>query len=49
MWREKVLAQVVESTWFVWKDLGSSLMYANYVLLFYDLFLIICKSVEFEM
>ena len=26
---------MVESTWFVWKDLGSSLMYANYVLLFY--------------
>jgi len=30
-------------------DLGSSPMYANYVLLFYDLFLIICKSVEIEM
>ena len=33
----------------VWEDLGSSPMFANYVLLFYDLFLIICKSVEFEM
>jgi len=37
MWRGKVLAQVVESTWFVWEDLGSSPMYANYVLcLFID-------------
>jgi len=26
---------MVESTWFVWEDLGSSPMYANYVLLFY--------------
>jgi len=34
MWREKVLAQMVESTWFVWEDLGLSPMYANYVLLF---------------
>jgi len=25
---------MVESTWFVWEDLGSSHMYANYVLLF---------------
>jgi len=33
----------------VWEDLGSSLMYANYVLLIYDLFLIICKGMEFEM
>jgi len=38
MWREKVLAQVVESTLIVWEDLGSSPMYANYMLLFYDLF-----------
>jgi len=29
--RGKVLAQVVESTLIVWEDLGSSLMYANYV------------------
>jgi len=48
MWCGKVLAQVVESTLFVWEDLGSSPMYSNYVLLFYDLFLIICKSVEIE-
>jgi len=32
---EKVLAQVVESTLIVWEDLGSSLMYTNYVLLFF--------------
>ena len=29
---------MVESTLIVWEDLGSSPMYANYVLLFYDLF-----------
>ena len=34
-WCGKVLAQVVESTLIVWKDLGSSPMYANYVLLYY--------------
>jgi len=27
-WRGKVLAHVVESTWFMWEDLGSSPMYA---------------------
>jgi len=32
MWRGKVLVQVVESTLIVWEDLGSSPMYANYVL-----------------
>jgi len=32
MWCGKVLAQVVESTWFVWENLGPSPMYANYVL-----------------
>jgi len=30
VWCGKVLAQVVESTWFVWKDLGLSPMYANF-------------------
>ena len=28
LWRGKVLAQVVESTLYVWEDLGSSPMYA---------------------
>jgi len=37
MWRGKVLAQVVEITLIGWKDLGSSPMYASYVL--YDLLL----------
>jgi len=32
MWCAKVLAQVVESTLIMWEDLGSSPMYANYVL-----------------
>ena len=32
MWCGGVLAQMVESTLFVWEDLGSSPMYANYVL-----------------
>jgi len=32
---EKVLAQMVESTLIVLEDLGSSPMYANYVLLSY--------------
>jgi len=32
MWYGKVLAQVVKSNLIVWKDLGSSLMYANYLL-----------------
>ena len=31
VWREKVLAQVVESTLIVWEDLGSSPMYAYFV------------------
>ena len=46
MWRGKVLAQMVESTLIVWEDLGSSPMCANYVLLFYYWFLIICMSME---
>jgi len=29
-WRGKVLAQVVESTRFVWEDLGSSPMYDTF-------------------
>jgi len=41
VWCEKVLAQVVESTWFVWEDLGSSPMYANYVYFVINV-LIIC-------
>ena len=32
MWRGKVLAQVVESTLFVWEDLGLSPMYVNCML-----------------
>jgi len=34
LWRGKVLAQVVESTLFVWEDLGSSPMYAKYSIIF---------------
>ena len=46
MWCGKVLAQMVDSTLIVWEDLGSSSMYANYVLLFYYWFLIICMNME---
>jgi len=38
VWREKVLAHVVESTLIVWEDLGLSPMYANFVLLFFIIF-----------
>jgi len=31
LWREKVLAQMVESTLIVWEDLGLSPMYAIFV------------------
>jgi len=41
-----MLAYVVESSLVVWEDLGSSPMYAIYVLLFYYWFLIICMSTE---
>jgi len=34
VWHGKVLAQVVESTLFVWEDMGFNPMYANFVLLF---------------
>jgi len=34
MWCGKVLAQMVESTLIVWEGLGSSPMYANYVLFY---------------
>jgi len=44
MCRGKVLAQVVESTLVVWKDLGSSPTYACCVLLFYYWYLIIWMS-----
>jgi len=44
-----VLAQMVKSTLVVWEDWGSSSMYANYVLLFYYWFLIICMSMELVM
>jgi len=40
MWRGKVLAQVVESTWFVWEDLGLSPMYAK---LCVDVLLLVLK------
>ena len=38
VWRGKVLAQMVESTLYVWEDLGSSPVYAIYVLFNYYCF-----------
>jgi len=32
LWREKVLAQMNESTWLFWEGLGLSPMYANCML-----------------
>ena len=41
LWRGKVLAQVVKSTWFVWEDLGSSPIYAIFMCIKLVLFLCI--------
>ena len=47
MWRGKVLAQMVESTFIVWEDLGSSPMYDNYMLIVLLLiFFILCMGME---